>query len=370
MKRNRITLWRNCWTICILMVLFCFLAQAAEWKLVAEWPRGRGGGPGGPGGGPRGWINQLVLHPTKPGVFYAGTEGAGVLVSEDSGKTWVPRNEGLTEAAEGTVSGYHIRCLVINPANPEIMYAGMAAFGVFKSDDGGVSWTAMNEMLGDTFTKVLGIHPAKPDVLYLGTDGGGMYRRSTGAAEWEEIISGMRNTYIKAMVMDAIDPNVIYVGTDGGVSKTTDGGDNWVNLQSGPRYVLSLAIDPENGKVVYAGTDGSGLFKTEDGGDNWVSLGGDIWLAKGIADEFAPPGEEAATTLLVTSLAVNPVSTSIVYAANPSGVFRSADGGQTWEKINTGLTNTDIKSLTVTSAEPITVYVGSADGKLFAYTEE
>lgn len=273
-------------------------------------------------------------------------------------------------AAEGTVSGYHIRCLVINPANPEIMYAGMAAFGVFKTDDGGVSWEAMNEMLGDTFTKVMGIHPAKPDVLYLGTDGGGMYRRTTGSAKWEEIIKGMKNTYIKAMLMDSTDPNLIYAGTDGGVSKTTDGGDNWVNLQSGPRYVLSLAIGPENGKVVYAGTDGSGLFKTEDGGDNWVSLGGDIWLAKGIADEFAPPGEEAATTLLVSSLAVNPVNTSIVYAANPSGVFRSADGGQTWEQINTGLTDTDIKSLVVTSAEPVTLYVSTSDGKLFAYTEE
>ncbi len=362
MRRNRTALWRNCWIICILVALFCFSAQAAEWELVAEWPRGRGG--------PRGWINQLVLHSAKPGVFYAGTEGAGVLVSEDSGSTWVPRNEGLTMAAEGTVSGYHIRCLVINPANPEVMYAGMAAFGVFKTGDSGVSWTTMNEMLGDTFTKVMGIHPARPDVLYLGTDGGGMYRRNTGSAEWEEIIEGMKNTYIKAMVMDASDPNVIYVGTDGGVSKTTNGGDNWVNLQSGPRYVLSLAIDPKNGKVVYAGTDGSGLFKTEDAGDNWVSLGGDIWLARGLADEFAPPGEEVVMTPLVTSLAVNPVNTSIVYAANPSGVFRSADGGQTWEQINTGLTNTDIKSLAVTSAEPVTVYVSTADGKLFAYTEE
>ena len=49
---------------------------------------------------------------------------------------------------------------------------------------------------------------------------------------------------------------------------------------------------------------------------------------------------------------------------------RSSDGGQTWEQVNIGLTNTDIKSLTVTSAEPVTVYVGTADGKLFAYMEE
>ena len=378
MRRNRAALWRNLWVVCVLVMIFCFSAQAAEWKLVAEWPAGGGRGPGGAGGGPggepgggsRGWINQLVFHPTKPNVFYAATEGAGVLASEDGGSTWTPRNEGLTSAGEGTVSGYHIRCMAIDPTESGVMYAGMAAFGVFKTTDDGVSWTTMNEMLGDTFTKVMAIHPARPDTLYLGTDGGGMYRRASGSSEWEEIIEGMKNTYVKALVMDPKDPNVMYVGTDGGISKTTDGGDSWVNLTSGPRYVLALAIDPVNTKVLYAGTDGSGVLKTEDGGDNWAGIGGDIWMTKAIEDEFAVPGEEIPSTLLVSSLAVNPVDTAIVYAGNPSGVFRSADGGQTWAQINTGLTNTEIKSLAVTSIEPATVYAGTSDGKLFAYTED
>lgn len=370
MRRNRAASWRNLWVLCVLVVVFCFSAQAAEWKLVAQWPARSGGPGGGPGGGPTGWINQLVFHPTKPNVLYAATEGAGVLVSEDGGSTWTPRNEGLTGASEGTVSGYHVRCLAIDPTKPGVMYAGMAAFGVFSTTDDGASWATMNEMLGDTFTKVMAIHPAKPDALYLGTDGGGMYRRTSGSSEWEEIIEGMKNTYVKALVMDPEAPDVMYVGTDGGIAKTTDGGDNWVNLTSGPRYVLSLAIDPENTKVLYAGTDGSGLLKTEDGGDNWVSIGGDIWMTKAIADEFAAPGEEIPSTLLVSSLAVDPVNTAAVYAGNPSGVFKSADSGQTWAQINAGLTNTEVKSLAVTSTEPVTVYAGTADGKLFAYTED
>ena len=64
------------------------------------------------------------------------------------------------------------------------------------------------------------------------------------------------------------------------------------------------------------------------------------------------------------------LSNRIVYAGNPSGVFRSADSGQTWEQIDTGLSNTEVKCLTVSSAEPVTVYAGTADGKLFAYVEE
>ena len=360
MKKDRAVLWISC----IFITVFCLSMQAAEWKPVAS------GSTGGRRQG--GWINQMIIHPTKPNVFYTATEGTGVLVSEDSGSTWVPKNNGLIQASEGTVSGYHIRCLAIDPANPEIMYAGMAAFGVFKTTDGGENWSTMNELLGDTFTKVMAIHPNKQDVLYLGTDGGGMYQRTSDSSEWEEIIEGMKNTYIKALVMDPKDPNMMYAGTDGGVSKTTNGGDAWVQVNNGltTRYILSLAIDPENTNILYAGTDNAGLFMTEDGGDNWISIGGDIWMTKGLIDEFAPPGEEPQTTLLVSSLAVNPANTAIVYAANPSGVFRSADSGQTWSQINAGLTNTEVKSLTITSAEPVTVYAGTADGKLFTYVEE
>jgi photosystem II stability/assembly factor-like uncharacterized protein len=333
---------------------------AAEWKLVAESPAGRG------------WINDLLILPDKPGVFYAATEGAGLLISEDSGKTWVPKNEGLTEAAEGTVSGYHVRCIAVVPNNTKIMFVGMAAFGVFKSVDGGENWEPANNLLGDTFTKVMGIHPKKPDTVYLGTDGGGMYRRKVDVDEWEEIIEGLRNTYIKAMAMNPKNADIIYVGSNSGVSKTTNGGDSWVSVSNGltSRYILALGIDPKNTNVLYAGCDGGGLCKSEDGGENWVGIGGDVWMTKSTADEFAVPGEEPLPVLLVSSVAVNPYNSAIVYAANPSGVFRSSDGGQNWEQINAGLTNTEIKCLTVAPKEPVTVYVGTADGKLFSYTEE
>ena len=360
MRKNLVAIRRACWVLCVLVVVFCSSAQAAGWKLIAEGSRGGG------------WVNQLVIHPTNPKILIAATEGAGVLVSEDGGSTWAAKNEGLTEAAEGTVSGYHVRCLTIDSTRPGVMYLGMAAFGVFKTDDDGATWKPMNERLGDTFTKVMAIHPDKPDIVYLGTDGGGMYRYKISSPEWEEIIEGMKNTYIRALVIDPKNPNVMYVGTNSAISKTTNGGDSWAPAGNGltSRYDLCLAMDPKNTNVLYTGTDGAGLFKTEDGGENWVAVGGEIWMTKSTADEFAVPGEELQPAPLVSSVVVNPVNTDIVYAGNPSGVFRSADAGQTWEQINAGLSNTEVKSLTVTSAAPVTVYAGTADGKLFAYTEE
>ena len=348
--------------IIVFIILFACSILASEWKLLTEAPRGV----------PVGWVNQLLVHPSKSNILYAATEGAGFLVSEDGGTTWVPKNQGFTAAEEGTVSGYQIRCIAINPVKPEIIYAGMAAFGVFKSTDGGNSWNDISATLGDTFTKVLTIHPAKPDTVYLGTDGGGIYVYDSKNDEWEEIVNGLKNTYIKAMVIDPKDPNTIYVATDGGIFKTTNGGQSWAQSSNGitTRYTICLAIDPKNPKTLYAGTDGGGLFKTEDGGNNWTAIGGDIWMAKPLTDDLGAPGADMEATPIVSSIVVNPSDTNIVYAANQTGVFRSSDGGKTWSKINEGLTSVVVKSLAVNPAKPVTVYASTSDGKLFAYKEQ
>jgi photosystem II stability/assembly factor-like uncharacterized protein len=353
-------------TCIILFICLCLYAQAAEWKLLVD-ASAMGGGRF------NGWVNQFAFHPTKANIIYAATEGAVVLLSEDGGTNWTLRNEGLTAASEGTVSGYHVRCMAIDPKKPETMYAGMAAFGAFKSIDSGTNWTAMSDALGDTFTKVMAIHPANPEILYLGTDGGGVYRRNVSAGDWTEISEGLKNTYIRAIVMDPKDPKVLYIGSDGGFGKTINGGDLWSIINSGltTRYILCMAIDPKNPKVLYAGTDGGGMFKTEDGGNNWAPIGGDIWMAKSAADEAVSPGEEIQLASIVSSVVVNPVNPSIVYASNSNGVFRSADAGATWSKMDAGLAaSKDIKSLGISPNPPVKVYASTADSKIFIYTEE
>jgi photosystem II stability/assembly factor-like uncharacterized protein len=348
----------------LIMVFISFTAQAAEWKLLSEAPKGV----------PIGAINQIVIHPTKPNVMFMGTEGMGFLASEDGGKTWAPKNKGFTTAEEGTVSGIQIRCMAVDPGKPDTIYAGMAAFGVFKTADGGTTWESTNDTLEDTFTKALVIHSAKTDTVYLGTDGGGVYRYDIAKNEWTETVKGLKNTYIKALIMDPKNPKVIYAATDGGVAKTIDGSDNWTVFTSTngitSRYVLCLAIDQKDPKVLYAGTDGGGLLKTVDGGEKWEAVGGEIWMAKPAAEDLAAPGTDVESSLVTSSVAINPVNSSIIYAGNQAGMFRSADAGKTWAQINTGLTSTVIKCLAVSGTKQVTVYAGTSDSKLFAYTEE
>lgn len=349
--------------ICILGILaliLCFSTNAAEWQFVSDVKAREGDGSSG-------WINQIAIHPTKPGVFYAATENAGVLLSKDGGKNWVSRWQakrmGLTADSAEFVSGYRVKCIEIDPVKKDVIYAGMDKQGIYKSSDAGVNWTEINEMLMDTYIGAISIHPARPDFIYLGTYGGGMYRRSAEASDWEEIVQGMRNTYVTDLVISTKNPDIMYVSTNGGISKTTDGGSNWITVNNGltTGYMLCLAISPDSPDILYAGSDGRGLFKTTDGGENWFSVGGEIWMTETL------PGNMA---LVASVVAVNPVNTEIVYAANSSGVFRSADAGKSWTQINTGLTNTDIKSLTVTSKKPVRVYAGTADGQIFAWTEE
>lgn len=306
-------------------------------------------------------------------MLFAGTEGAGIIASEDGGKTWVQKNQGFGTVEEGTVSGVQIRCIAFDPTKPDTIYAGMAAFGVYKTTDAGNKWDTISDTLEDTFTKALAIHPAKTDIVYLGTDGGGIYRYNVPANEWIESVKGLKNTYIKAIVMEPKNPKIIYVATDGFVGNTTDGGDNWKVLSNGltNRYTLCLVMDPKDSKVLYAGTDGGGLFKTSDGGEKWEAVGGNIWMTKPAEEDLAVPGAaDVESTLVASSVVVNPANNSIVYSANPSGVFRSADAGQTWAQINTGLTSTVIKNLAVNNTKPVIVYASTSDGKFFAYTEE
>jgi len=359
MKLKSILVFSILLLLCMSMLSF---AQASGWELIFETQRGM----------PSGWINQLVVHPKDPNTLFAATEGAGFIVSNDEGKTWTPKNQGITAAEEGTVSGYQARCMVLVPSNLKAAYVGMAAFGVFKTTDGGTTWTDINSTLDDTFTKAMVMHPKDTNTLYLGTDGGGIYRYDVSKDEWEEVIDGLKNTYIKDIAMDPNDPKLLYVTTDNGISKTTNGADKWTSISNGvtSRTVYCIEVDPKNPKTLYAGTETGGLFKTTDGGENWVPLGGEIWMAQLSADLFGAPTDDIPETLLVTNLAINPSNSSIIYAANTKGVFRSADAGQTWAQINEGLSSTIIKNITPSNTNPVKVYASTSDGKFYVYTEE
>ncbi len=157
---------------------------------------------------------------------------------------------------------YIIHSLAIDPVNTNTIYAGTEN-GVFKSTNGGASWTAINSGITYSYTIYsLAIDPVNTNTIYAGTENG-VFKSTNGGASWTAINSGIIGPHIRSLAIDPKTTNTIYAGTVNGVFKSTDGGASWTAINSGITHlhILSLAIDPVNTNTIYAGTVGGGVFK-------------------------------------------------------------------------------------------------------------
>jgi len=294
-------------------------------------------------------INSLTIDPANSQTLYAGTSGGGVFKSANGGTSWNSINTGLTNT--------YIRSIAIDPATPQTLYAGTfdgdffgkAGSGVFKSINGGTSWSAANTGLTNIYVFSLAIDPVTPQTLYAGT-GVGVFKSVNGGTSWSAVNSGLTNTIVYTLAIDPSTPQTLYAGTSGGgVFKSVNGGTSWSPINTGQSpnaYVFSIAIDPVTPQTLYAGTSGPGVFKSINGGTSWSTV--NIGL----------------TYTFVFSLAIDPSTPQTLYASG-GGVFKSVNGGASWSAINAGLTSTDVRSLAIDPTTPHTLYAGTYDGIVF-----
>ena len=251
-------------------------------------------------------VFALAIDPTNPSIVYAGS-GGGVFKSTDGGDTWAAIHDGFTiqigwEPApppqEPIYEIQYSRSLAINPTNPSTLYAGTVKGAVFRSTDGGANWVLIKDGffghpgLSDNFVETLSIDPTDSSTLYSGSTGG-VFRSTDGGDNWTAINSGMTGRLVHELVIDPTDPSTLYAGTDwvnpgssvgDGVFKSTDGGDNWVAINTGltNRRVHALAIDPASPSTLYAGTRGGGVFVFVEE-PRWLYAAGN---PAGIEDQF------------------------------------------------------------------------------------
>ena len=152
--------------------------------------------------------------------------------------------------------------LAIDPTNTQVIYAGTNG-GVFKSTNGGSTWSEINNGLTNTDVRSLAIDPTSTQVIYAGTYGGVVFKSTNGGESWESKSLGLANTSVLSLAIDPTSTQTIYAGTwDGGVFKSTNGGSSWSAMNNGlTGTVDSLAIDPTNTQTIYA-VRGSSVFKT------------------------------------------------------------------------------------------------------------
>lgn len=246
------------------------------------------------------------------------------------------------------------------PGNPDLFYMGAVDGGVWKSTDYGIRWHDITHGKWKSASDSVGaiaVAPSNADVLYVGTGeadirgdmvtGDGVFKSTDAGKTWK--YAGLRNTRTtSAIAIDPRNPDIVYVASMGhvfkpnagrGVFKSTDGGKTWhkvlyVNARTG---AIDVVIDPHNPQILYAamwqaqrlpwklidGGPGSGLYKSTDGGAHWSNISRNPGMPHGLLGRIG-----------VSIAASDP---SIVYAiieAKHGGVFRSANGGNTWKRVN------------------------------------
>jgi photosystem II stability/assembly factor-like uncharacterized protein len=271
--------------------------------------------------------------------------------SMDLVKNMTPRNIG-----PGGMSG-RVTAIDVVISNPDIIYAGTASGGLWKSVSGGITWEPIFDNEVTASIGAVAIQQSNPDVIWVGTGEGnprnslnggyGIYKSLDGGKTWSSM--GLEQTrHIHRVIIDPTNPNTVYVGAIGspwgthkerGVFKTTDGGETWnkvlyANTKTG---VADLVMDPKNpNKLIAAlwehkrdpwffnsGGVGSGIHITYDGGKNWKKI---------TSKDGLPDGD-----LGRIGLAIAHNKTNIVYAlveAKKNGLYKSLDGGLKWIKVN------------------------------------
>lgn len=280
-------------------------------------------------------VEAPIAVDVASGTVYIGSFGGGVLKSTDSGQSYGWVNHGLGSLA--------ITSMAMDPANPNNVVVGTPGNGVFRTVDGGETWTGTTDTTG--VVTFVAVDPLDPSIWYAGYMGGPTIRKSTdGGKTWVTSSSGIATSSVWSIVPDPRNSGVVYAATAGsGGFRSSNSGLTWTPMPL-PPVVWFLALDPTDSQIVYAATNGEGVFKSENAGATFTRVG-------------------SPSIGVVISLAVDPTDTQRLYAATASaGIEVSEDGGGTWTptSIRKGL------ALTVTVTSTGQVFAGTGfDGAFF-----
>jgi photosystem II stability/assembly factor-like uncharacterized protein len=278
--------------------------QAQAWRAI------------GPAGGD---VRALASDPAHPEVLYLGTTDGAIFASRDAGTDW----QQLGTAGEN--QNAVVTAIIVDPRDSARLYATTwtreaagEGGGVFVSSDGGATWH--DSGLAGHAVRALAQAASDPAVLVAGAldgvfsshDSGGSWQRVTPAGDAE-----LRN--IDSLAIDPRDPLVIYAGTFHLPWKTMDGGAHWSPIHEGmidDSDVLSLVTDAQNPRRIFASAC-SGIYRSDDDGAAWEKLEGIPYSSR--------------RTPVIRQDAARP---AILYAGTTAGLWKTADGGASWRRIS------------------------------------
>ncbi|UVT15322.1 MAG: hypothetical protein H8K04_16130 [Nitrospira sp.] len=171
-------------------------------------------------------VVTLGMDPTRPAILYAGTSG-GVYKSIDQGGHWEKVNNGLVPPDMlKTSRALNVTSILVDPSEPDTVYAATLA-GLYKTTDAAKAWKRIGESLADQMIVGMVLDRARRGVIYI-TGRDGVHQSEDGGLTWKAINSGFATTNVRTIAQSATDPKVFYAGTNGsGLYRSKDAGDTW-----------------------------------------------------------------------------------------------------------------------------------------------
>jgi photosystem II stability/assembly factor-like uncharacterized protein len=288
---------------------------------------------------------------SRPLEYYFGATGGGLWKTTDGGLTWKPVSDKFFKTSS-------VGAVAVADSNPDVVYVGMGETelrgnilqgdGVYKSSDGGQTWTHVGLDKTMAIARIR-VHPTNPDVAYVAALGDpygpnperGVFKTSDGGKTWTKVLFRNEKTGAVDLAMDARNPDVLYAGLwevfrtpyslssggpGSGLFKSSDGGGHWTEITGNPGLPkpiwgkVGVSVSPADSSRVYAIVEApeGGVFLSDDAGSTWRLVNDDRRLRQ--------------RAFYYTRIYADPQARDTVYVLN-TGVYRSTDAGKSIKSI-------------------------------------
>lgn len=328
-----------------------------------------------------GRISDIAIHPNNENIWYVTTGSGGIWKTENAGTTWRSIFDGQ--------KSYSIGCITLDPQNPEIIWVGTGenvggrhvgyGDGIYKSENGGNSWKNMGLPDSEHLSKII-IHPTNSDIIWVAAQGPlwskggerGVFKSIDGGKTWTQTLGDKEWVGATDMLIDPRDPDILYAATwqrhrtvagymGGGpgtaIHKSTDGGNTWNKCTNGlPNSnmgKIGLAISPQKPDVLYAAIEldrrTGGVYRSANQGASWTKMSNAV--AGGTGPHY------------YQELYVSPHRFDQLYLAD-NYMQVSFDGGKTFKRMNETEKHVDNHAVAFKKNDPNYILVG-CDGGLY-----